>query len=96
MEIAMKLLIATVALATALALPAIAETVGDPAQDNQTSNAIQNDQQMQKPALGAKAKASSGTVGSAASDKNNLAAKPAGKIKNDDLDSSGGTGGNSK
>jgi hypothetical protein len=89
----MKLFIAALALTTAIALPAMAETVGDPNQDNQTSNAIQNDQDnMQKPALGAKAKASS-TVGAAAADKNNLEPKPAGKINKDELDA-GGTGGN--
>jgi hypothetical protein len=38
----MKLFIATVALTTALALPAFAGFADDPNQDNQTSNSLQN------------------------------------------------------
>lgn len=36
----MKLFLATVALITAIALPALAETAGDPSLDNQSSNSL--------------------------------------------------------
>jgi hypothetical protein len=36
----MKLFLATVALTTAIALPALAETAGDPSLDNQSSNSL--------------------------------------------------------